>query len=416
MAEPPNPNANLTGKTPGAPDNTFKWLLHAAGEGPLAAVTPAHEVHLGDGTPTGVRLSQQVFGIPKVLMFSGGTEGFSGAMALGAVGADDPQTPPGMAVTFTGGDFEGLFILSPSERQIHIYNPDAPPEHVRTTWTLPEGGGGLMSGLSGAADPNGVFSGIFISGVDSPAEMNGILPVRGMFHGRPYYASNPAATPDDIYSGDGVICYAFEGGGVNLVNRLSGDDGTAFYSESDYDSPLSVPPWGWHSTGIASGSPVISRHYDPAPVSAPVGCVYVRHDGAGGLVGVWYCVADGVWEQLPPPPDMTKFERVLRTVELSDAAAITWDTTRGHLASVTLGGNRTLANLSNTQPGTYILRVRQDATGGRELAFGSLFRFPGGQAPALSAAPGAVDVLTIVRFAGDDFLYVAEVRNFQPAS
>ena len=64
------------------------------------------------------------------------------------------------------------------------------------------------------------------------------------------------------------------------------------------------------------------------------------------------------------------------------------------VATVTLGGNRTLANPTNiVDGGSYRLVVKQDATGGRTLTFGSAYKWPGGSVPILSTGASAVDVL-----------------------
>ncbi len=80
---------------------------------------------------------------------------------------------------------------------------------------------------------------------------------------------------------------------------------------------------------------------------------------------------------------------------LTDAATIAWDVNVAQAATVTLGGNRTLGAPSNMQAGaTYILRVKQDGTGSRTLAYNAVFKWPGGSAPVLSTAAGATDILT----------------------
>lgn len=62
---------------------------------------------------------------------------------------------------------------------------------------------------------------------------------------------------------------------------------------------------------------------------------------------------------------------------------------------VTMTANATLANPTNTVNGeTLVWHFTQDGTGGRTIAFGTNFKFPGGTAPTLSTAAGAVDVLT----------------------
>lgn len=62
-------------------------------------------------------------------------------------------------------------------------------------------------------------------------------------------------------------------------------------------------------------------------------------------------------------------------VALTDAANIITDAALGDVFTVTLGGNRTLANPTNLiDPGRELRwLIRQDATGGRTLAFGGAF-------------------------------------------
>jgi hypothetical protein len=82
---------------------------------------------------------------------------------------------------------------------------------------------------------------------------------------------------------------------------------------------------------------------------------------------------------------------------LTDGATITPDLADSNNFSVTLGGNRTLANPSNIvagQSGSFF--ITQDGTGSRTLAYGSYFDFAGGTAPTLSTAAAAVDRIDYV--------------------
>ena len=79
---------------------------------------------------------------------------------------------------------------------------------------------------------------------------------------------------------------------------------------------------------------------------------------------------------------------------LSDGANISWNTALGAYATVTLAGNRTLNNPSNVVAGgMYKIFVKQDGTGGRTLAFGANFKFPGAIVPTISTGISAVDIL-----------------------
>lgn len=82
---------------------------------------------------------------------------------------------------------------------------------------------------------------------------------------------------------------------------------------------------------------------------------------------------------------------------LTDAVNIAWDLSIRQVGTVTLAGNRTLDNPTNMQANTtYILIVKQDATGSRTLAYGTAYKWPEGTAPVLSTAANAVDILTFV--------------------
>ena len=77
---------------------------------------------------------------------------------------------------------------------------------------------------------------------------------------------------------------------------------------------------------------------------------------------------------------------------LTDGATITPDFGANQNFTVTLGGNRALANPSNMVVGQTgsIFKV-QDGTGSRTLSYGSSYDFAGGTAPTLTTAASAVD-------------------------
>lgn len=82
-------------------------------------------------------------------------------------------------------------------------------------------------------------------------------------------------------------------------------------------------------------------------------------------------------------------------VTLTDGASISWNCSSQESAFVTLAGNRTLANPSNmVDGGTYQLRVKQDATGGRTLAYGSAYDWGVDGPPTLSTGANKIDILT----------------------
>lgn len=79
---------------------------------------------------------------------------------------------------------------------------------------------------------------------------------------------------------------------------------------------------------------------------------------------------------------------------LSDGATITPNFATANNFSVTLGGNRTLANPTNLTAGqSGAIAITQDGTGSRTLAFGSYWKFASGTAPTLTTTASKVDVL-----------------------
>ena len=82
---------------------------------------------------------------------------------------------------------------------------------------------------------------------------------------------------------------------------------------------------------------------------------------------------------------------------LTDGSTITPDFAVANNFSVTLGGNRTLANPSNLTAGqSGSIFISQDGTGSRTLAYGSYYDFAGGTAPTLSTTASAVDRIDYV--------------------
>jgi len=82
------------------------------------------------------------------------------------------------------------------------------------------------------------------------------------------------------------------------------------------------------------------------------------------------------------------------TNTLSDGANIAVDCDNANVFTVTLAGNRTLDNPTNLKNGaTYLFVIKQDATGGREITFDTVYKFEGGTATTLSTDANAVDII-----------------------
>ena len=81
---------------------------------------------------------------------------------------------------------------------------------------------------------------------------------------------------------------------------------------------------------------------------------------------------------------------------LTSGATIAWDMDSGDIAKLTLGVNATLSNPTNLKDTTYIIKITQDGTGSRTLAYGTAYKWAGGTAPTLSTDADAVDIITFV--------------------
>ena len=81
-------------------------------------------------------------------------------------------------------------------------------------------------------------------------------------------------------------------------------------------------------------------------------------------------------------------------VTLTDAVTVVVDMNTFINAKVTLAGNRTLGTPSNAKEGqSGFIRIIQDATGTRTLAYAANWKFPGAVAPVLTTTAGATDLL-----------------------
>ncbi len=96
--------------------------------------------------------------------------------------------------------------------------------------------------------------------------------------------------------------------------------------------------------------------------------------------------------------------------QLTDGANIAVPAGTTDSFRVTLAGNRTLDNPTGLYDGQVInIRVIQDATGSRTLAYGSKYKFPGG-APALSTPASSKDLISCQYDAVDDTLFCALMK------
>jgi hypothetical protein len=98
-------------------------------------------------------------------------------------------------------------------------------------------------------------------------------------------------------------------------------------------------------------------------------------------------------------------------VSLTDAATVAVDMSLGlNFVLNTIGGNRTLGAPSNTKVGqSGFIRIIQDGTGSRTLAYHANWKFAGGTDPVLTTTAGATDIL-FYQVVTSTFIYASLVK------
>jgi hypothetical protein len=133
---------------------------------------------------------------------------------------------------------------------------------------------------------------------------------------------------------------------------------------------------------------------------------FAQQQGGGGAGG-------GGNASLNAPQTFTAAQAVQPSA-LTSGSTITPVFSASNNFAVTLGTNAMLANPSSgiVAGTTYHFIVAQDGTGSRTLAYGSNYKWPGGTAPTLSTAAGAIDMISCYVNDTSHFLCGA-VLNFE---
>lgn len=98
------------------------------------------------------------------------------------------------------------------------------------------------------------------------------------------------------------------------------------------------------------------------------------------------------------------------------AGVLTVDALQSDFFACTLTENATLAAPLNPAPGRrFLLRLRQDGTGSRTLAFDAIFRFPGGTMPIVTSTADHTDYLSFAWHETDlRWDYIGNCFNYAP--
>jgi len=166
-------------------------------------------------------------------------------------------------------------------------------------------------------------------------------------------------TIQELQSGDTII-------GLTSSTALQKGDGSTGLTAATAGTDYLAPP---------SGTAILKANSGGALANASAGTDYAKPDTASS----WTAAQRG------------------SISTLTDGATITPDFALANNYTVTLGGNRTLANPTNLTAGqSGSIFVVQDGTGSRTLAYGSYWDFIGGTAPTLTTTANAVDRIDYV--------------------
>lgn len=140
-------------------------------------------------------------------------------------------------------------------------------------------------------------------------------------------------------------------------------------------------------------------------ITASGGVVTAAEDhraGPGGVHGTTPSSSSGA--ALGANNVFTKSQTVAKST-LTSGTNVSVDASLSNNFRLVLAHNATLDNPTNLVDGLILnFRIKQDATGGRTLGYGSKYKFPGGVAPVLSTAANAVDILSCAYDSTDDTL------------
>ncbi|MEO1053903.1 MAG: hypothetical protein AAFX87_24920 [Bacteroidota bacterium] len=172
-------------------------------------------------------------------------------------------------------------------------------------------------------------------------------------------------------------------------------------TDADFSSPKYIvqsPPLSFDQRQFANGNSIDTRidyRAELTDTEPSDGSAFVRVTSAGSTAKLDLSIYDPTAGNRLQ--DEFRRERTLFDLNPGiQGSTVNWDAKDGRIGTLTIGGSFTLNDLTNKEPGTYLLIVTI-ASAGADITFGPNFKFPdNGTAPSFSNETGAVDVLTFL--------------------
>ncbi len=197
-----------------------------------------------------------------------------------------------------------------------------------------------------------------------------------------------------------------------LTNLASGDMVAGMYVEVAYNTANDCFAWVNQTPVIAAASETVAGRVELATnAEVQTGTDTARAVTPAGLAAKEASAAE--WRNNTADRILTTDQAwsAAGTVALTDAATVAVDMNAGLNFTLTLGGNRTLGQPTNTKVGqTGFIRINQDGTGSRTLAYHADWKFAGGNDPVLTTTASATDILFYQVIAAN-FIYASLVKG-----
>lgn len=178
---------------------------------------------------------------------------------------------------------------------------------------------------------------------------------------------------------------------VNIANGTFGFDSS---STAAYQT-VNIPKSAFNFTGALADSMQFVVAKGGGTITAKLDQVRIQTGGSITVINV----SQGLTESdLINQVRTWNVQQAFGNGTLTDGATITWDLDADPIATITLGGNRTLNFINARAGGTYLLRVIQDGTGSRTLTWNAGILWPDATDPTLTTTASGEDVFSFAAF------------------